>query len=192
MSVLAEALYRRHRLSVGDFHRMDGAGIFTPEARVELVEGEIIDMNPIGSAHAGKVNFLADRLGRAFRDVVVLSVQNPVIIDDQTELQPDLLLLRQRNDYYELSHPQPRDVFLLVEVADSSVRYDRDVKLPLYARAGIPEVWIVDLAATVLRVCRKPEAGRYTEVRDVTDPGTMSVSALPDIAVDLSHLFGRA
>src|SRR5512147_87129 len=154
MSARAENTYRRHRLTIADYHRMGEAGVFAHDARVELIEGEVIDMPPIGSRHARAVNYLNMHLVEAVRRSAVVAVQNPVTLDEHTEVQPYVAVLRIRADLYGISHPRPGDVLLVIEVADTSVRYDLDVKWPLYARAGIPEVWVVDLEVGVLRLFR--------------------------------------
>ncbi|MBK8908281.1 MAG: Uma2 family endonuclease [Rhodospirillales bacterium] len=192
MSATAEASYQRHKLSVSDFHRMEGAGVFAPEERVELVEGEIIDMSPIGSAHAGVVDFLAERLFAAVTNHARVRVQNPVLIDERTEVHPDLTLVARRDDFFRERHPQPDDAYLVIEVSDTSLRYDRDVKLPLYARAGIVEVWIVDLETRALTVHRRPEGHTYTDRRELREPAALTVAALPGITIDLSGLFGQS
>ena len=140
MSAIVDPQARRHRLTVQQYHHMGEAGILRQDARVELIQGELIDMTPIGSKHAGKVNRLQALLARALQDRAIITVRNPLILGTESEPQPDVMVLRSREDYYESSHPRPQDVLLLIEVADTSDRYDREVKLPLYARHGIPEV----------------------------------------------------
>src|SRR5688572_27763630 len=141
---------RRHRLTVADYHRMGEVGILPPDARVELIDGELIDMAPIGSLHAGKVNRLVKLLAQVVGDDAVLVVQNPVELGEYTAPQPDLALARPRADFYERRHPGPKDLRLVIEVADTSERLDRDVKVGLYARHRIPETWLVDLRAKCL------------------------------------------
>src|ERR671938_544657 len=131
--------------SVDEYYRMGEAGILTEDDRVELIEGEIIEMSPIGSRHAACVNRLNTLLGRHLRQTAIVSVQNPIRLDAYSEPEPDVALLRPRADYYESGHPTPADALLIVEVADTSADYDRIIKLPLYAKAGIPEAWLVDL-----------------------------------------------
>ncbi len=120
---------------------MAEVGLLSEDSRVELIEGEIIEMSPIGSTHGGTVNRSSKLLHRELDDIAIVSVQNPVHIDDFSEPQPDLALLKPRKDFYSNSHPTPEDVLVVIEVADASVYYDRNVKPPLYARAGIPEAW---------------------------------------------------
>jgi Uma2 family endonuclease len=187
----AEAdLPRRHRLTVADYYRMAEVGILDPEARVELIDGEIIDMAPPGSPHAATVNYLNEVLMHAVEGRATLIVQNPVRLGNYSEPQPDLALARRREDFYRERHPQPDDVLLLVEVAASSLKFDRDTKLPLYARHGIPEFWLVDLGSRRLTRYRALQHGSYTLV-DEPDLGTpLEVSALSGVAVDLQRLFG--
>ena len=187
----ASALGRAHRLSVGDYHRMGEVGILGPELRTELIDGEIIEMPPIGHPHAGTVKYLANRLKETVGRGAVLSVQNPVWLDDYSEPLPDIALLRPRADDYRSAHPGPDDCLLVVEVADSSLAYDRDVKLPRYARAGISEVWLVDLTGRRLLIHRRPDAGRYAEATPVDDLAVVPIplSAGPSVSVDLTGLF---
>ena len=141
MVAAVETVRRTHRFSVADFHRMGEIGVLTEADRVELIEGEIIDMAPIGSRHAGYVMMLTERMGRAIGDRAILGVQSPVVMSERSEPQPDLALLRRRADFYQINHPRAADALLLVEVADTTVRLDLEVKLPLYARSGVREVW---------------------------------------------------
>src|SRR5438105_616378 len=131
------------RFTVDDYYRMGKAGILTEDDRVELLDGEIVEMSPIGSPHAGGVTRCMRVLTRLLGDWAVVAVQNPVRLGPLSEPQPDVAVLKPRPDLYADSHPTPKDVFLIVEVADTSATADRQVKLPLYARAGIPEVWLL-------------------------------------------------
>lgn len=180
---------RRHRLTVEDFHHMGEAGVLAPEARVELIEGEIIDMTPIGSAHASRVSRLADLFTSALHGVAIVAVQNPVRLGARSEPQPDLAVLRYREDFYAAAHPAPADIILLVEVADTTARFDREVKVPLYARHGISEVWLLDLEGGVMEVCRAPQGGVYGEITTHRN-GTVSPRELPQVVVDVGILLG--
>jgi Uma2 family endonuclease len=181
---------RRRRLDVEVYYRMAEAGILSPDDRVELIDGEIIDMAPIGSPHAGSVNRIAWAFAEPFRlRKAIVSVQNPLRLDAHNEPQPDVMLLRPRPDDYVLAHPTAEDVLLLVEVAESSLAYDRATKLPLYARHAIREVWIVDLVGRAVEVHGHPVAGRFTtERRQIA--GALAPAGLPDCPVDLDQLFG--
>ncbi len=151
----------RHKLSVDDYHRMGEAGIFAPDSRVELIEGELIDMAPIGSPHVRVVNLLNMFFARCVGDSAIVSVQNPVRLSTNTEPQPDVVILRPRADGYGSSLPTATDVLLLIEVADTSAAYDGRVKFPLYARHGVAEAWLIDLAAEQLEVHTAPGPGGY-------------------------------
>jgi Uma2 family endonuclease len=179
----------RHRYTVADYYRMGEIGILAPDARVELIDGEILDMPPPGSLHAGTVNRLVSSLGGAVGNRAVLVVQNPVRLSKYSEPQPDLAVARPRADFYTSRHPEPLDLILVVEVADTSARFDRDVKVGLYAQHRIPEVWLADLRATQLVRYRNPQQGAYALV-DRPDLGTaIELAALPAVRVDLSTLF---
>jgi Uma2 family endonuclease len=160
----------RHRFDVDAYHRMAETGILSAEGRVELIEGEIVDMAPIGSTHGGTVVGLTEMVARTVADGKVLaSMQGPLRLDRHNEPQPDLMLLRPRPDRYRDSHPTAADVLLVVEVADSSLACDRGPKLTLYARHGVPEVWVVDLVSRAVEVCREPGPEGYAERRRVTE-----------------------
>ncbi|WP_025321175.1 Uma2 family endonuclease [Deferrisoma camini] len=151
----------RRLFTVDEFHRMAEAGILGEDDRVELIEGELIEMTPIGSRHAACVKRILHTLAPHSGNPWLLSVQDPIALDPRTELQPDIALLKPRPDYYASAHPRPRDVVLIIEVADTSAAADREVKLPLYAKAGIPEVWLVDLPGGVIEVYRDPGETAY-------------------------------
>lgn len=179
---------RRHRLTVADYYRMGEVGILPPDARVELIDGDIIDMTPPGSLHAGTVDQLAAVLRRAVGERGLLRIQSPISLDGYSEPQPDIALLRPRADYYKGSHPRPHEVCLVIEVADASVRYDRDVKVPLYARAGIAEVWLVDLRERRLSRHREPVNAWYGRIDFPELDLPLEIASL-DVRVDLGALF---
>ena len=179
----------RHLLSVHDFHRMGEAGILAGDDRIELIDGGLIDMAPIGSAHAGMVIRLSQRLSGALAGRALVSSQNPVRLDERSEPQPDIAVLRSRRDFYQESHPGPSDVLLVIEVADSSLDYDRDVKVPLYARHGVPEVWLVDLNARHVSVYRRPDGGAYREVLRPGGAETLVPALLPDLSMSLADFW---
>lgn len=188
MNAAPSALIQRHRLSLDDFHRMAEAGVFAPDARVEFIEGEIVDMRPIGSRHAAAVKRLARALHRAVADRALVSVRDPIHLDRHNEPQPDLALLRPREDDYAGALPQAADTLLVIEVADRSAAYDLQVKAPLYARHGIAELWILDLDAGTVRRLRQPHGGEYLEVQASPRPGRVGIAALPGIEIDLDAI----
>jgi Uma2 family endonuclease len=145
-----------HSFSVDDYHRMIDTGIITPDHKVELLDGQIVRMSPIGRFHAACVNRLNHFFSAIGADDLLISVQNPVLLNENSEPEPDLAILKFKKDFYASGHPQPEDILALIEVADSSFEKDQEVKLPLYALAKIPEVWIVDLAKERVFVYQEP------------------------------------
>lgn len=178
------------RFTVDEYHRMGEAGILHEDERVELLEGEIMQMAPIGSRHADCVDYFAEWLITRLAGRAVVRIQNPVRLSAGSEPEPDLALVRPRPGRYAAAHPAPEDVFLIVEVADTTLRYDREVKLPLYAGAGIPEVWIVDLEGQRVLVYRKPNTSGYEDAATVERGGTLSPLAFPELALRVDHLLG--
>ena len=178
----------RHRLTVDEYYRMAETGVLAPDARVELIEGEIVDMAPIGSRHGSAVKRLNQLFVAAVGDRAIVAVQDPVRLSQRSEPQPDLMLLAPRADFYEHAHPTAADVLLLVEVSDTTARYDRGIKLQLYARHGVSEVWIVDLDNRVLRTFRGPKDDTYTEVMETAHPSLLAPQALPGVSIDASKL----
>ncbi len=167
---------------------MAEVGVLHEDDRVELLDGVIVNMMPIGPSHGGSVNRLLRLFERLGRDRWVTSVQNSMHLAEHTEPQPDLLLLRPREDFYCTNLPRPEDVFLLIEVADSKMLIDREDKLPLYARAGIPEVWIVNLPERVIEVYSAPAHGAFTQTRRIRPGQPIAPSAFPDAVIDTAAL----
>ncbi len=188
MNANAEVLPRRHRISADEYHRMGEAGIFSEDDRVELIEGEIIDMTPIGTRHADAVRKLIQILASNLPKEALLDVQNPVRLNDDNEPQPDMAVIKNRR-YIDI-HPGPEDILLLIEIADTSLDYDRNIKVPLYARHGIPEVWLVDLAGEIVEVFRKPSPTGYLEVGRHGLGERFKALLLPEVEVDPEELLG--
>lgn len=159
----------RHRLTVSDFRRMGEVGILGPDDRVELIAGEIIDMSPIGSLHAALVDRVAGVFHQQCGPRAIVRVQNPLALDETSQPQPDIAVLRPRADFYAAAHPRPADVLLVIEVADTTLPFDLDVKVPLYAAAEIPEAWVIEAASRRTYVFRQPAGGCYVE-RHVIEP----------------------
>ena len=175
----------RHLFTTAEYEEMVSAGILTENDKVELINGEIVEMTPIGIAHNAAVDRLNRLLNQATGTDAIVRVQSSIRLDDRSEPEPDISLLRPRDDFYGDAHPGPDDILLLIEVADTSLEFDRSVKLPLYARAGIPEVWLVDLNDERIEVHRTPEPGGY-RTRDIYwrgDTLETSVQVLPPVAV---------
>src|SRR5438105_5226949 len=151
----------KHRFSVKEYYRMAETGVLKPDARVELLNGEIIDMSPVGPLHGGVAKYLNQVFSVASKGRWMTEIKNPKRVDDHSEPQPDLALLKPSPDFYRRRHPQPEDVYLLVEVSDASLSTDREEKLPIYGRAGIAEVWIVNLVDLTVEVYREPHFTGY-------------------------------
>lgn len=183
-----EATHRR--FTVEEYYRMAEAGVLRRGDRTELIEGEIFQMSGIGPRHLGCTNRINDAFTAAFRGRAVVSPQHPVRLDDYSEPQPDLALLAMREDFYSSKTPQSSDALLVVEVSDTTLRFDSDVKLPLYAAAAIPEVWIADLEHDVLRVFREPVGRRYAVEQALGPDGVASVAAFPDVTFRIGDLLG--
>ena len=188
MSIVMQEWPRRHRITVEHYYRMAEAGLFAEDARVELIDGEIIDMPPMGSRHAGRLERLAGLLSAAVAGRALVRQQLPVRLSSDSEPEPDIAIVQVRDDHYESSHPTAAEVLLLVEVSDATVRYDREVKAALYARHGIPELWIVDLPGGRIHFYRAPANGKYTLVSSSVEPGLTPIPSLPGAAVDLAPL----
>jgi len=188
MNVIDTPLIRRHRLTVEAYHRMAEVGLLAPDERVELIEGEVIDMAPVGTRHMATVSRLNRALTEAVGRAAIVSVQNSIRLGRRSEPQPDLVLLKSRDDFYAARHPTPADTLLVIEVSDSSAAYDRQIKVPLYARHGIAELWIVDLDARLVRFYRQPQGETYLDITATETPGPTGVAALPGVTVDLSGI----
>ena len=179
---------QRYVISADEYLRMGEAGVFRPEARLELIEGEIVEMAPIGSAHASTVSVLTRLFVHRAGDRVTVWTQSPVTAGARSVPQPDVALLKPRADNYFSRHPDPSEVVLLIEVADTTLRFDLATKIPLYARAGIAEVWVVDLAQRAVHIFRGADPGGYRSSFIVAGGQKMS-PALPDISLAVSELF---
>jgi Uma2 family endonuclease len=190
MSTAIEQWPKRHLINVDEYYRMAEVGLLAPDVRVELIEGEVIDMAPIGSKHAGIVNFLLRILDRRVGERAIVTVQQPVRLGVKSEPQPDLALLKARTDMYRNSHPTSSDVLLLIEVSDTTLRFDRGPKLAMYAKHNIPEVWIVDVDGKQVHCMREPNGNDYQSLVSMDSSSSIAISALPDIQISLSELFG--
>jgi Uma2 family endonuclease len=179
---------RRRLLTVDEYHRMGEAGILTDDDRVELIEGELVAMAPIGSEHIASANALNRLLVLAVGDRGIVSVGNPVWLNRHSEPQPDFTVLKPRDDYRK-TLPRPEDTMLAVEVSNTSLDFDRKVKLALYARSGIPEVWIVNLAAQEVEVHRSPAADNYTSVTRAGRSDDLTIEALPGVLIPVAMIF---
>jgi Uma2 family endonuclease len=177
----------RRRFDVDEYHAMVRAGILMEGDRVELIDGEIVEMHSIGSRHLSCVMRLTRLLVTTLAQHADVSIQGSLRLDRYSEPEPDVVVLRRRDDDYAAALPEPPDTLLVIEVADTSLAYDRDVKLPLYARARVPEVWIVDLDARAVEVHTQPDADGYGQCERITS-GEISPTSLPEVAVEVGDI----
>ena len=178
-------------VTIDEYHQMGEDGVFPPDARVELIRGEIVEMAPIGPGHAGSVRRFIRNFSARLSPYAIVDAQNPVELREQeSEPQPDITLLRLRDDFYSTATPTPGDTLLVVEVADSSLSFDRRVKMHLYAEAGIPESWLVDLNSGTLFVYRRPSPEGYQDVRAYRHGEVVFVEALPDVRFTVDEILG--
>lgn len=182
----------RRRFTVDEYHRMGEAGVLTADDRVELLDGEIVQMSPIGPPHASTVARLTALLVRRFGDRATIWVQNPIVLDRWSEPQPDLCVLAPRADFYGAKHPRSRDVLLGIEVMASSRGYDRALKLPLYAKAEIREVWLVDLKTQTVEVHRRPALRGYRSSETCGRGQAIRPVAFPRARIRVNEILGRA
>lgn len=183
---------RHWRFSVDDYVRMHDLGIIAEDVRTELIDGEIIEMPPIGPPHASTVGRLNHVFGQWLGDRALVWVQNPLLVGAWSMPQPDIVLLRPREDFYVFAHPEPIDALLVIEVSETSIRYDRQTKLPLYARAGIAEVWLAVLPKGRLEVYREPAEGYYKSKTILTRGERVSPLAFPELDIAVEELVGPA
>jgi Uma2 family endonuclease len=190
MSIAMEDWPRRHGITVDEYHRMAEDGSLAPDARVELIDGEIIDMPPIGNPHMANVDRLTELLRDAVGRRAIVRCQGSVRLGDFSEPQPDFVLLTRREDFYEHRSANASDALLIIEVSDTSLAHDIQRKLALYARHGIPEYWVVDIVNRKLHVFRTPTGAGYEQTTCIDTPGALDITTLPGTSVNLSSLFG--
>jgi len=178
----------RRRFTVDEYERMGEVGILDPDERVELLDGEIVAMSPIGPRHANVVDAVAEEFILRLDRRATVRVQNPVRLLPRSEPQPDIVVARRRS--YRDSHPTAADILLVVEVADSSLHTDRAIKIPIYARQGVVEVWIADLAAEAVHVYADPADGRYGTVRTAVRGEVLTPVAVPDLELAVDAILG--
>jgi Uma2 family endonuclease len=180
----------RRLFTVAEYEQMAQAGIFREDDRLELIDGEIFEISPIGSRRAACVRRLQRLLARVLGDRALVDTQNPVILNNASEPLPDVVVLKNRSDLYAAQHPRPDDIFLVIEVADTSLSYDQEVKIPVYARGNIPEVWVVDLNSASVHVHRAPTATGYQEHTRVQSGAALVPQAFSDCALPVAGIVG--
>jgi Uma2 family endonuclease len=181
----------RHLITVDEYYLMAEAGILSEDDRVELIEGEIIDMASIGIPHAACVDRLTMLLTGLLSGRVIVRVQNPIYLNQRSQPQPDVALLKQQDYSRRKYHPDPSDVLLVIEVSDTTLTFDRKVKVPLYARASIPEVWIVNLQDNSIEVYSQPEGGAYQERQQLQRGQSLSIPGFSDLTLAVDDVLGR-
>lgn len=180
----------RYSFTVAEYERMGQFGIFSEDDRVELVCGEIIEMSPIGERHAACVAILTQLITLRLRHSALVWVQNPIRLDDYSEPQPDIAVLKHRDDFYRHAHPRPEDVLVVIEVSDSTLEYDRKVKMPLYAGVGIPETWLVNLPEECIEMYSDPADGEYQTARSYARGQKLQSHTLASLRISVSKVLG--
>lgn len=184
------SLPAKRRLTVDEYEVMERAGIFNPDEHVELLDGELIEMASMGSRHTGCVSWNSHWFEGRVSGRAIVRGQSAIRLPPFSEPEPDIVLARPRDDFYMTSHPEPADILLLIEVADTSIGLDRRIKLPLYAQAGIREVWIVNLDQRRVEVYREPEPGAYSSTTIYAGTDTFAPLAFPDLILDAGTVLG--
>lgn len=179
----------KRTFTVEEYHRMGTSNIFDDE-RVELVEGEVVTMAPKGSRHSACVTRLTQLLVSRVEESFLVRVQEPLILSEMTEFEPDVATVRSRADFYSGAHPSAKDTLLVIEVAESSLTYDREIKLPLYARAGVPEAWLVDLKAQLVSVHSTPSAQGYELVEEMHPGEGVESASVTHLRLKIDEILG--
>lgn len=178
----------RKKFTVSEFCQMAETGIFSDEENIELIEGEIVEMGKIGRRHAAYCDRLNDLFRDRFEKQVLIRVQSPIELNNLSQPQPDIALLRRREDYYESGHPQPHDIFLLVEIADTTIDSDREIKIPLYGKNNILETWLIDINAQCLEVYRDPSPQGYQSTQQLQRGQRIASLIFPEIAIAVNAI----
>jgi Uma2 family endonuclease len=179
------------KFTVEEYEKMAAQGILKAEEKVELICGEIIKMSPMGTRHAACIYRLTQLFYRKFADLILLGVQNPITLNNNSQPEPDLSLLIPREDFYALAHPCPEDIYLIIEVSDSTLDYDRNIKIPLYAEAKIKEVWIVNINESCLEVYRHPLDDSYQTIQKYYRGDNICLESFPKIELTIIEILGN-
>lgn len=180
----------RHHFTVDDFNFLHDQGKFKPDDRLELIEGEIYEMSPIGSLHARCVKYLSNFLAQCLAGQYIIGTQDPIILNDFNQPQPDIAVIRYQQDFYKQSHPKAADVLLVIEVSDTTVELDRNIKFPKYAAARIPEAWLVDLPAEQIEVHSHLQDKTYGMVKIYQRGDEVVSSTMPGIKFSVDDILG--
>jgi Uma2 family endonuclease len=180
----------RRKFSISDYHRMAETGILAENERIELIAGDIVTMIPVGSQHTSCVKSLKQLFTTMLIDTVVVWVQNPICLGEYSEPEPDIALLKLRPDLYTEHCPIPKDVFLIVEVTEQALDYERDIKLPVYAQTGIGEVWLVNIKDMKVEVYTNPAGQEYDMYRKFCQEHTITSVIFPNLRIPVEKIFG--
>jgi len=178
----------RKKFAIEEYHQIIASGVLKEDYLIELINGEIFEMSPVGFRHASCVNRLNQLLSLKLGDKTIISVQNPIKLNDNSEPQPDIVLLKPRHDFYANQHPTVEDIFLLIEVADSSIEYDRTFKIPIYAENKVQEVWLVDLNQNLLEVYQNPQTNYYQSIKKLSSQDTLTLTQPEAITIRLDRI----
>jgi len=189
MSAITATLPHR-KFTVDEYHYFIEQGVFKPEERIELWEGEFIEMSPIGKRHAACVNYLIEFLRDVLEKTVIISPQNPIVLNDFSEPQPDICILQRRDDFYRNTSAMANDVLLVMEVADTTVKYDRDIKFPRYAANGIKEAWLIDLENNRVEIHSEPNEMGYSLIKLLHRGQQAESTVLPQIKILVEEILG--
>jgi Uma2 family endonuclease len=188
MSVSTKDFYKKHLTNLAEWKKLGEANIFPPECHLELINGEIIEMAPIGSHHASHLKRLINVFSAITHDVAIIAAQDPVQLGDLSEPEPDFMLLRPSSDFYYENHPVGNDVFLIIEIAESSLQFDQNQKLRLYALHNIPEYWLLNVNDACLEVYRQPYDGLYAEKTTLRSGDKITLSQLDTISIHIDTI----
>lgn len=186
---MATSTLSTKKFNIKDYHQMIHVGILQEDDGIELIRGEIVEMSPVGFKHAACVKKLNSLFAKKLGDQVIIGVQDPIKLNDNSEPQPDLVLLKPCEDFYATQHPIPDDIFLLIEVADTSIEYDRSIKIPLYAESKIQEVWLIDLNQNFLEIYQNPQSNYYQNRQKLSSQNLVVLNNLDKIEINVSDLF---
>jgi Uma2 family endonuclease len=181
----------KYLLNINQYHQMIEHGIFTENDKIELIKGELISMSPVGIKHAFVVRRLTALLSQKFGDRSIIDIQNPILLDDNSEPEPDVVVLKPRDDFYQFQLPRPDDLLLIIEVSDTTLKYDRTVKIPLYSEAKIREIWIIDINSECVEIYRYANTEGYDQMQRYRLGETLSILAFPDLSLTVNDIFGK-
>jgi Uma2 family endonuclease len=182
---------KKYSLTTEHFQQMIAANIFREHEQIELIEGELIEMVPINPPHSGKTGRLNQLFSQSVHNLALVYVQTPIWLDVHSQPQPDITIARIRDDFYETAHPQPQDILLLLEIADTSVTYDKNIKIPLYGRYGIPEVWLIDLQKQRVEIYTQASEAGYRQVRFPSNNEPVTLMQLPEVVIQLASIWAK-